>query len=381
MQARRHDARAFTLIELLVVVGVISLLIGLLIPALGSARQAGQLAICQSNQRQIAMANSAYLSDNNYYIPGSATSGWEFTHVPGVYNDRREAAAELSSRRNDAAMSADDWMSPILGPFVDLPTNRSVRLRAILNQEFKCAANNARYAPGEASIYDEQNDNQAEAGFYDNPEDLYLASYSTSIFMSMAQNWDDAERKGLARRIPTTNGVFWPLPTGGYVVQNMTSDADRAVDLSTSNHVFRLDTLGSPSEKAFVYDGARYLVRRGETPYFTFRADFEAGDSLYGGNFANRSPVMNVGFARNGSPFHITGYDSETRRGEIDDFARRNVYRHPEDSLAIVRFDGSSARYTEAESRQMHLYFPRGATVVRTGGLGDPRAEAGDVIH
>ncbi|MEM6854418.1 MAG: hypothetical protein AAF593_08415 [Planctomycetota bacterium] len=60
---------AFTLIELLVVIGVIALLIGLLLPVLGNAREAGRAAVCTSNLRQLAVMNDAYAVDNDgYYL-------------------------------------------------------------------------------------------------------------------------------------------------------------------------------------------------------------------------------------------------------------------------------------------------------------------------
>ena len=55
---------AFTLIELLVVIAVIALLIGILLPALGGARNAGRSAACLSNHRQLALTANLYMQDN-----------------------------------------------------------------------------------------------------------------------------------------------------------------------------------------------------------------------------------------------------------------------------------------------------------------------------
>lgn len=58
--ATRTTARGFTLIELLVSISVITILLGLLIPALGSARHTARMASCLSNQRQLALGWTLY---------------------------------------------------------------------------------------------------------------------------------------------------------------------------------------------------------------------------------------------------------------------------------------------------------------------------------
>ena len=65
MARSRPTRGGFTLVELLVVVAVIALLIGLLLPALSSARRAGQLVVSMSNVRQITTAALAYTYDHD----------------------------------------------------------------------------------------------------------------------------------------------------------------------------------------------------------------------------------------------------------------------------------------------------------------------------
>jgi len=57
--------KAFTLIELLVVISIIALLIALLLPALGAARESAKKTQCLMNQKQLVTAVFAYTTDNN----------------------------------------------------------------------------------------------------------------------------------------------------------------------------------------------------------------------------------------------------------------------------------------------------------------------------
>lgn len=103
------DSAGFTLIELLVAISIIALLLGLLLPALGSARETGRGAVCLSNLRQLVLANSAYAQDNaGYYVPASENI---FTDNLKRWHGTRNAPG--------TGTDEDNTFDPTRGPLAD----------------------------------------------------------------------------------------------------------------------------------------------------------------------------------------------------------------------------------------------------------------------
>jgi prepilin-type N-terminal cleavage/methylation domain-containing protein/prepilin-type processing-associated H-X9-DG protein len=89
---RSWQHSAFTLVEFLVVIAIIALLMALLVPAIGGAREAARHTQCRNNLKQIGIAAQAYESANGAFPPcvqdvdltthGEANWGWLTLMLP-----------------------------------------------------------------------------------------------------------------------------------------------------------------------------------------------------------------------------------------------------------------------------------------------------------
>jgi prepilin-type N-terminal cleavage/methylation domain-containing protein len=95
---RRRTTRGFTVVELLVVVSIIGLLVSLVIPSIGKAREVARRAICQGNLRQLFISVNNYGNENHGFYPG----------IFGLGQSRYNGDASLSC----TYMNSPTWLWP-----------------------------------------------------------------------------------------------------------------------------------------------------------------------------------------------------------------------------------------------------------------------------
>jgi len=74
----------FTLVELLVVVAIIALLVSILLPTLGKAKEQAKIVSCMSNLRSLGLSFAFYINENNDRYPAGCGWGgdpptWDYT--------------------------------------------------------------------------------------------------------------------------------------------------------------------------------------------------------------------------------------------------------------------------------------------------------------
>ena len=75
-----HRKKAFTLIELLVVIAVIAVLMGILMPALGRARELGKRGVCLGHIKQLQLAWTVYAGENDDKLVNGDTEEYPNAH-------------------------------------------------------------------------------------------------------------------------------------------------------------------------------------------------------------------------------------------------------------------------------------------------------------
>ena len=70
------------MVELLVVIGIITVLVAILLPALNAAREQSKTTMCLSNLRSICQAVQMYsIENNNYPVPVTCDQGMYWYNI------------------------------------------------------------------------------------------------------------------------------------------------------------------------------------------------------------------------------------------------------------------------------------------------------------
>jgi prepilin-type N-terminal cleavage/methylation domain-containing protein/prepilin-type processing-associated H-X9-DG protein len=115
----RRRRRGFTLIELLVVISIIGVLVGLLLPAIGAAREAGRRAQCQSNMHNVVLGILGYVNQRQVFPPAGEFCEDPTVVIPTAPNPASSAILSwIPGGSGGVGAPMYSWVVPIL-PYLD----------------------------------------------------------------------------------------------------------------------------------------------------------------------------------------------------------------------------------------------------------------------
>jgi prepilin-type N-terminal cleavage/methylation domain-containing protein/prepilin-type processing-associated H-X9-DG protein len=334
----RQNRQAFTLIELLVVIAIIALLISVLLPALGAAREAGRAIVCSSTMRSLGQGQLQYTLDNRDWIASVNTSGLDIQYDKGV-----KIVGDTSST---TPTSSWDWISPTMGQGMNLPVNRAERTLALFNT-WGCASakkvNTTLFPPG--------------GGATDRAD--FERAQSTRTFRQVSYLMSSGFA-GISNAAPVALKLYTP--------KKETKPAARWVQFAdpvTAPPLYepRLDKIGiSPSNKVLAADGTRYYESSALGGTLDF--DIDPDPNIYG-SFSDSMPIFDQSTAYGRGFTRVLS----TEQGNV-----KLSFRHKE-TFNLCFFDGSVRRGSKQDAySKVEWWYPSGSKFTGTGATKEANA-------